>query len=110
RGELPQADTLGRDAGGIENRLVCIFDVASGERTPVAETQAVAQMEDQRNRRWPLEALGQVAEELSMRINPDQRIEDQLAGARGNRIGSEPRVERDRRGFDVNLEIARRSG
>ena len=109
RGELPQADTLGRNAGGVENRIVCIFDVARGERPPVAETQAAAQMENQRGRRRPLEAFGQVAEELSMRIEPDQRIEDQFAGARGNRVGRKPRVERDGRGFEINLEIARRN-
>jgi len=52
-------------------------------------------MENQRCGRRPFETFGQVAEELTMHIRSHQRIEDQFARARGNRVGCEPRIERD---------------
>src|SRR5262249_49650120 len=74
---------------------------------PVTEAQPAAQMENQRGWRRPLETFGEVAEELSMRIASHQRVENEFVHPRGDRIGRKPRIERDRRGFEIDLEITR---
>ena len=95
---------LGDRLLAIDHEIEGVFDIARSQLAAVAEMDAVAQMKNHLARRDPLDALSQVAGETALRIEPHHRIEHQLDDALGNRIGGVARIERGRRGLDIELD------
>src|SRR5690348_15286993 len=56
--------------------------------------------------RGPLETLREIPDEPSVRIDPDQPVEGKLVDPQRDRIGREPRIERERRALEVDAEVS----
>src|SRR5690348_18300183 len=64
-------------------------------------------MKDERGRRRALDAFGKVVDEAAIAVDADHRVVDEFVEARGNRVAREARIERGRRGRDIDVEEIR---
>src|SRR6185437_7404820 len=105
-GKFDESRAFDRERRRTENRLVREFDIARGERAAIAEPDVAAQVKDNLRWRGALEALGEIAREGAVAIDPHKRIVDQFGGPRRDRIGGDARIDRGWRGRQIDLQIA----
>ena len=94
RATLRSFDSAGDD--GIES----VFNVGGRERAAVVKFNAVTEVENVGARVGSFPALGQVGNEIHLRVAPDQAAEDQAVEALRLRVGADAGIEVGGHGFD----------
>ena len=85
---------------GIESE----FYVGGGERAAVVKFDAVAKVENVGAGVGSFPALGQIGNEIHLRVAPDQAAEDQAVEALRLRVGADAGVEIGGHGFDEEVD------